>query len=68
MDNIKFKNGSEISAINNSKSIKSRRSERKILNDPEGFFKDMSSEEFIKMLNEMEINYKLKDGVNIENK
>lgn len=41
---------------------------KRILDDPEEFFKGMTNKEFIKMLNEMEINYELKDGVNIENK
>ncbi|XZH99834.1 hypothetical protein ACSXEK_15490 (plasmid) [Clostridium perfringens] len=60
---ITFKSGRQLS-LNNIVKIKSREDVR-ILDNPEGFFKDMSDEEFIKLLDEIGINYKLKDGVKI---
>lgn len=60
---ITFKNEKQLSLNNNIK-IKSK-GDIRILNDPEGFFKDMSDKEFVEWLNEVGINYKLKDGVKI---
>ncbi|MGL6184798.1 MAG: hypothetical protein ACRC1T_05405 [Clostridium chrysemydis] len=45
-----------------------KRRNMRILDDPEGFFKDMSNEELIKLLDEMGFNYEIKDGVEVENK
>lgn len=58
-----FKNGRQLSLSDNIK-FKSKEDVR-ILDDPEGFLKDMDDEEFIKLLDDIGINYKLKDGVKI---
>lgn len=58
-----------IDLLNDNNKIKNKYMDKprdiRILDDPEGFFKDMSNEEFIKLLDDMEINYKLKDGVKL---
>ncbi|MBO3356159.1 hypothetical protein [Clostridium perfringens] len=57
---ITFKSGRQLS-LNNIVKIKSREDVR-ILDNPEGFFKDMSDKDFLKLLDDMGINYKLKEG------
>ncbi|MFY8263051.1 hypothetical protein ACOT7R_09145 [Clostridium perfringens] len=68
MNEINFENGSKITTINTSHTIRGKRRNMRILDDPEGFFKDMSNEEFIKLLDEMGFNCEIKDGVEVENK
>ncbi|XZN14471.1 hypothetical protein ACSW9O_15505 (plasmid) [Clostridium perfringens] len=60
---ITFKSGRQLS-LNNIVKTKSKEDVR-MLDDPEGFLKDMDDEEFIKLLDEIGINYKLKDDVKI---
>ena len=59
-----------ISLLNTNNKIKNKYMNKyrdmRILDDPEGFFKDMNSEEFIRLLDEFGFNYELKDGVEIE--
>ncbi|MDC4245631.1 hypothetical protein [Clostridium perfringens] len=60
---VTFKSGRQLS-LNNIVKTKSKEDVR-ILDDPESFLKDMDDEEFIKLLDDIGINYKLKDGVKI---
>lgn len=49
----------------NPRAARGKRKNMRILDDPKGFFKDMRDKEFVEWLDEIGINYKLKDGVKI---